>query len=225
MKIYTFLMISLFITIFACQTTKQIIPYQRTGEVIFVKQPSVGTVVLESNAYASDRATGIFYAEKNVFENLFFKGIPGSPQQTPMIPDEEKAIYGHRNFFKRFFNSNEYRKYTIESVLVDEKKNSSGVMVTQEITIDLDALRKLLKKEQIIKDVFENWNKDTQTIVVIKCWVKNKTGDKGVLYTRNYITHNATYLFRKPNLEFLVKYKNSVNEVDIRMLLDVINTT
>ncbi len=144
-------MISVFTTIFACHTSKQFIPYQRTGEVVFVEQPVVGTIVLRSNAYAADISTGIFYAEKNALENLFFKGIPGSPQKTPMIPDEEKAVYSHRAFFKRFFDSGEYRKYILESVTADKKKNSSGVMLAQEITIDLDALRKMLKRENIIR--------------------------------------------------------------------------
>lgn len=135
----------------ACTSTKKFIPFQRTGEVTFVEHGTQGTILLNSVGYAATRSDGFLYAERNAFENLFFKGIPGSTQKLPMIADEEKAIYGHRAFFDNFFKSGEYRKYMISSILIDERNSSSGVIITQEVNIDVNSLRKLLEKEQIVR--------------------------------------------------------------------------
>jgi len=152
MKTYTLLTISVIIMLFSsCASTNKFIPFQRTGEVTFVEHSTEGTILLNSVGYAANKNEGVLYAERNAFENLFFKGVPGSSQKSPMIDDEEKAIYGHRGFFEGFFKSGEYRKYIIESILIDERKSPNGIVITQEIKIDINSLRKLLEKEQIVR--------------------------------------------------------------------------
>ena len=145
-KIIIFVFISLLIG--ACSTTK--IAYQRTGEVVYVGRDGNNTLTLESKGYGANLNDAVFFAEKNAFENLFFKGIPNSNQQTPMIPDENTALQGHASFFDSFFNSGEYRKYVISSSLLN-KNSGKGVLVTQEINLDIAALRKRLEEEKIIR--------------------------------------------------------------------------
>jgi len=152
MKIFTLLPTIMFIMLItACGSQKKFIPFQRTGEVTFVNHETPGTILLNTVGYAANRAEAFMYAERNAFENLFFKGIPGSSQKSPMIENEEKAIYGHRKFFDNFFKTGEYRKYLLNSVLIDERNSSSGVIITQEVKIDINALRKLLEREQIVR--------------------------------------------------------------------------
>ena len=151
MRIFTILTMTLTLTLFiSCASKKTFIPYQRTGEVVYVAQDVPGTMTVRSNAFASSAADAVYYAERNALENIFYKGIPGSPQATPMISDD-KAVYKYRDFFSRFFNNGEYRKYITESVPVYQNKTRSGFYITQEITIDIGALRKALEKEGIIR--------------------------------------------------------------------------
>lgn len=143
-------MISLLIQLWSCTSTKNI-PYQRTGEVVFIEQANEGTITLNSIAYASNKSDAIFYAEKNAFENLFFKGIPGSQQNVPMIPNEGKSVAENQSFFNNFFNNGEYRKFVSESVIIDENKNSSGIYISQELVIDVKALRKYLENKNVTR--------------------------------------------------------------------------
>jgi len=145
-NIFAFLFLSLFLG--ACTTSK--IAYQRTGEVVYVGRDGNSTLTVESNGFGSNLNDAVFFAEKNTFENLFFKGVPNSNQQAPMIPNEHKAVQEHAAFFDSFFHSGEYRKYVISSNLL-HKLNKKGMSVTQELTVDIAALRKRLEQEKIIR--------------------------------------------------------------------------
>ena len=86
----------LLLNIIACSTVN--IQFQRSGAVNAVEHEN-SIIVLSSLAQAENINKAIYFAERNAFENLLFKGIPNTNQESPMVPNETKAMDGNATFF------------------------------------------------------------------------------------------------------------------------------
>lgn len=151
MKTNILILIVLLTGLWACNTAKTTIPYFRTGEVEFVKAEMPGTVTLISNSNASTYNDALLFAERNIFENLFFKGVPGSPQATPFIANEQESLSVNKDFYSHFFNDGVYRRYVTKFYVIEKNTHKNGVSLREEVTIDLKALRTYLENEKIIR--------------------------------------------------------------------------
>ena len=134
----------------SCAPKPKNIPYTRTGMVKCVGHDRQ-TITVESEAQAGTIGKAIAYAEINAFENILFKGIPNSNQESPLVPNEYKSTSENRGFYTAFLDNGGYASYMMSTTLSDDFESNGVHLVTQKIQIDLHRLRKNLEKIGIIK--------------------------------------------------------------------------
>ncbi len=90
-------------------------------------------------------------AQINAFRILFYRGIPGSQQNTPLISTDEKEMAANQSFIKTFFSSGRYKSFIVSSSTVSEVvKQRKRKKITVDLGINLSALRKELEQNKII---------------------------------------------------------------------------
>lgn len=124
--------------------------YERTGEVNAVSHEN-SIVVLSSQARAENLGKAVYFSERNAFENLIFKGIPNTNQESPMIANESRAISGDPAFFDEFFANQGYRKYVMDSYTANQTNVGGVKLIEQIVKIDLKGLRNYLESNGVAK--------------------------------------------------------------------------
>ena len=145
MRIIYFLIITFLIS---CTPSKKL-QFTRTGEVE-CEDYTTSVITVRSTARASDLSGAVYYAERNAFENLLFKGIPDCNLRTPLIENEGTFMSRYKSEFEQLINSN-YVKYIVKSSTLNSNTQKGITAITQLITIDLSALRKDLESRGIIR--------------------------------------------------------------------------
>lgn len=126
------------------------LPFERTGEVNAVSHEN-SIVTLRSQARAETQGKAVYYAERNAMENLLFKGIPNSNQESPILPSENKAWSDHAGVLKSLLIDGDYRRFIMDSYTQASNKVSGAYLIEQVTKIDLKALRKHLEQEGVAK--------------------------------------------------------------------------
>ncbi|MEZ5030941.1 MAG: hypothetical protein R2787_06060 [Saprospiraceae bacterium] len=93
----------------------------------------------------------IRYAERNALENILFRGIPGSPQESPLVPDEQAARQSHGEMLTKMTAGGNYQQFVIQSYVDHVETSPQGAHIDQTVTFDLNALRKHLEREGVIR--------------------------------------------------------------------------
>jgi hypothetical protein len=128
----------------------KVVPY--SGEVNFIYKEAQGTIGLKSIGYGKNLQEAIIDAQKNSFNILFFKGIPGTELNIPLIDNENDAKSKHSDYFKKFFDQGNYKSFIMSST---ESSNLMKIKGGKKITIDLkinyNSLRKDLEQNQITR--------------------------------------------------------------------------
>ena len=146
---YTLIILSLAAMFASC--SKTIIPYERSGEVNAVSHEN-SIIVLSSQARAESASKAVYHAERNAFENLIFKGIPNTNQESPMVPSEVKALRDNPSLFNSLLVEQGYRRYVMDSYTNNSVAVGGGVqLIDQVVKIDLKALRNYLQAEGVTK--------------------------------------------------------------------------
>lgn len=131
----------------ACNSARTI-----SGEVNFISAPEPGTVLVSAGGYGPTKPQAISNAEVNAFSTLIFKGIPGSQQQLPMLPDEATSRKKHSAYFDQFFKGG-YKPF----MMLSEAQSSYAAgrkgrkNITQRVKINVDALRRDLETNGITR--------------------------------------------------------------------------
>ena len=144
-----YILLTSMLAFFSCATPPPSYPYFRTGEVICVKNDA-RLVTLSSIYHAGNAVEAQKYAERNVIENLLFKGIAGC-YDVPLIPDEQKSIQEHKAFYDWLVTQREYERFVTDRTMSSTSAGKNGVSVTETITIDVPALRKEMEKQGVVK--------------------------------------------------------------------------
>lgn len=140
---------SLIIVFLAC-SPKLNIPYERNAAVEFV-QGDKNTITLNAHGYGADAGIASWYAERNALENILFRGIPGSNQENPMIENESHALRDNKQALDYLILNGGYQKFLIESYTENVRKSSQGTTIRQIVKFDLQALRKHLENEKVVR--------------------------------------------------------------------------
>lgn len=140
--------IYLSILLVGCSTSSKI-SYQRSGEVEYISSKNKGVITVNSKGFASDRSAAVYYAERNAMENILFKGIPGSNQRQPIVSNEESAWQNHANVLNKLLND-DYGRFIMNSE-TSNSSEGSPVEIQRIITIDINALRKHLETEGVVR--------------------------------------------------------------------------
>jgi hypothetical protein len=148
MKHFSTALFSLTLLLFtACNSAKTI-----SGEVNFIASPEPGTVMVSVGGYGPSKPQAIRNAEANAFSTLIFKGIPGSQQQLPMVPDEKTSRQQHGDYLEQFFNGG-YKPFMMlsesQSAYAAGRKGRKNI--TQRVKINVDALRRELEQRGIVR--------------------------------------------------------------------------
>lgn len=135
--------------IVSCNTARDI-PYTRTAEVVSIKSTD-RTITLHASTQAASINQAILYSERLAMENILFRGIPKSSQEHPIIADEYKTTTANKAYFEWLLSEQAYRRFYIESTLYRQQQTKGNAFITQQITIDLEALRKDLEQQNVIR--------------------------------------------------------------------------
>lgn len=112
------------------------------------------TILLTSVGYGENKRAAIFDAEKNAFNVLLFKGIPGSPFPKPIIHESEQETKSkNTDFFKAFYDDLGYRSFMKNTYTISPGSKDKQVKKTKaavEITINVPSLRRELEQKGII---------------------------------------------------------------------------
>ncbi len=151
MRILLLISSCLFImTTWSC-SPKYAISFERTGKVNCTAYEDK-VIHLSSESTASNVDQGIRFAERNAFENILFKGVPASNQEQPMIENELNALRKHPSYFEELLKQERYQRFILKSELVENHKSSGAYFITQLISIDLQALRKDLENQKVVRN-------------------------------------------------------------------------
>lgn len=150
---------SLFAIIFCCyflplsllaQTTLE--DYNIKYEYISSKIP--GTINLRAIGFAKKKNNSIENAARGAIYAVLFHGISGSPYSLPMINNESEQL---KNPIVRELLENGYKSFFTSMVNISEEKKIrkfdgiKGIETVNEFTINIDAIRKYLEQNNIIR--------------------------------------------------------------------------
>jgi len=130
--------------------SKKIVP---TAEVNYLGSAN-GVLTLRSIGYCqlnNYRDECLDAAQENAFRTLFYRGIPGSHQNAPLITIDEKGNEVNSKFIKDFFETKRYKTFITASTPVsDIVKERKQKKITVDLSINLTSLRKELEHDKIV---------------------------------------------------------------------------
>jgi hypothetical protein len=148
-KLFVAFTLSTLFFLISC-TAPMAIPYERSGKVTCSKyEENVIHIVSEGRAESTGKASN--YAERNAFENLLFKGIPASNQESPIVPNESESLRKNGGYFSDLLNNQRYQRFILKSEIAEDVISSKVHFIKQNMSIDLKALRKDLEQNKVIR--------------------------------------------------------------------------
>lgn len=123
-----------------------------TAEVNVINEDKHKTIELRSIGFGENKSSAIYDSEKKAFEILFFRGIPNTAIETPMIgTDENVQLNKHSSYFNTFFKSR-YKSFIMSIYEASpSQKNKKQVSVVNDIKINIQSLKKDLETQGIIR--------------------------------------------------------------------------
>ncbi|WP_297868458.1 hypothetical protein [uncultured Flavobacterium sp.] len=135
-------------SLFSCKS----VPSSYSAEVSFVAKEEQGTITVRSNGFGKNEKEAIKDAQKNAFNVLLFKGLPGTEINVPLVSNEYEAKNSHKDYFDNLFENGGLFKYLMvnssESVPVKVKGGYSTSLV---LKINYNSLRKDLEQNGVIR--------------------------------------------------------------------------
>ena len=91
-------------------------------------------------------------AEKQAFETLLFRGVPGSQVPNAMIGTDESEIKSkYKDYFQDFYGNRRCRTFIMSSSKSSSGRKQAFTSVTLELKINFHALRKDLENKGLIR--------------------------------------------------------------------------
>ena len=123
-----------------------------SGEVSFISKEEQGTILVKSTGYGKNRNDAILDAQKNAFQILLFKGLPGTELNVPLVENENNARSKNPEYFKKLLDECSYKAFMMSST---ESSNLIKIRGAKKITMDLkvnyNSFRKDLEQNQVIR--------------------------------------------------------------------------
>jgi hypothetical protein len=107
---------------------------------------AIGTGNNQNDAFAD--------AEKNAFNIVLFRGLPGSMQKMALIgTDESVQKTTFKDYFDEFYGNARYMTFVMSSIPESDlmMQKDSTVSIAVDIKINLNALRADLEQQNIIR--------------------------------------------------------------------------
>lgn len=121
----------------------------KSGNVAYVSNDGRETISLRSIDYGKNEEEAVKNAERQAFQNLFFRGIPNSPYKDPLLGiDEREQYHKNKDYLNEFY---EDRMYTFINTSYETiSKEKQGTKATVNLTINMRALRKDLQEKSLM---------------------------------------------------------------------------
>ena len=125
-------------------------PY--SAEVNFLYKEATGTIAVKSTGYGKNRDAAITEAQKNAFNIILFKGLPGTELSVPLVENEDEAKSKNGEYFKKFFEQGNYKTFMMSSTESSDLLNvKGGKKISVDVKINYSSLRKDLEQNQVIR--------------------------------------------------------------------------
>jgi hypothetical protein len=151
-SIFCLLIVSvLFIQHATCQSY---LPGELNGQVVFESAPSPGSITVTATGFAKTKGESINNASAGAIYTLMFRGIAGSPNSLPMVPNGAEK---NNDPIVISLLTGGYTAFFTQNVLISEvakKRRQDGVkgkQTTSRITINTEALRRYLEQNGVIR--------------------------------------------------------------------------
>lgn len=122
------------------------------AEVNFLYKEAKGTIAVKSIGYGKNQTDAVTDAQKNAFNVILFKGLPGTELNVPLIENESEAKSKHASYLKNFFDNANYKSFMMSSTessnLIKLKGNNK---ISVDVKINYNSLRKNLEQNQVIR--------------------------------------------------------------------------
>ncbi len=122
-----------------------------SAQVNYLENEGRNTVSVLSIDYGDNENQAVFNARKLAFQNLFFRGISGSPFNDPLIGIDEREEHSKHKTYLTDFYSNRMESFILGSSKRLEKVKGGRKRASVSLKINLRALRKDLEDKKIIK--------------------------------------------------------------------------
>ncbi|MDR1120257.1 MAG: hypothetical protein LBM08_05000 [Dysgonamonadaceae bacterium] len=108
-----------------------------------------GTITIRSTGTGNSHERAKIEAEKNAFDALFFRGIPGSSQKVPLIGYDEAGVKKeYAKYFLQFYDQGRYWSFVGNSYPLGKLRDKT---LTVDVTVHLRALRTDLEQNGMIR--------------------------------------------------------------------------
>lgn len=126
--------------------------HPHSAEVSFIYKEAQGTIALKSIGYGNNQTDAVTDAQKNAFEVLLFKGLPGTELNIPLIENESEVKSKYSEYLKKFFDEGIYKSFMMSSTESSNLiKIKGGKKIAVDVKINYNSLRKDLEKNQLIR--------------------------------------------------------------------------
>ncbi|WP_430409837.1 hypothetical protein [Kordia sp.] len=123
-----------------------------TAELSVLTEQKHKTIEVRSLGYGSTEGEAIGDSERKVFEIIFFRGIPNTSVEKPLIGSNEASITSqHKAYFTNFFKER-YRSFITSSYVSSAYNKRDKVFTgTNDVKINLLSLKKDLEEYKVIR--------------------------------------------------------------------------
>lgn len=146
MKTLNFLFIFLIVTTGGSCIAKRNKRYTAEVEMLYKE---TGAIAVKSVGYGNNRVNATADAQKNAFQVILFRGLPDN---SPLVENEGVAKVKSRDYFYEFFEKAQYKTFMMSST---ESSNlisiKGGYKISVDVKINLNALRKDLEQNQVVR--------------------------------------------------------------------------
>ena len=146
-KLLTLLLLLL---VFSCKSTSSKADLA-SARVTYQSNEGRNTVTLLSQDHGDTDDSAVFNAKKLAFQNLFFRGISGSPFNDPLIGIDEREAFNTHKVYLNDFYSNRMESFIISATENVEKIKGGERLAKVNLKVILRALRTDLEEKEIIK--------------------------------------------------------------------------
>jgi hypothetical protein len=137
---------------FLCTACAKKISAPLTAEVNVINEDKYKTIELRSIGFGSKKEDAFYDSEKKAFEILFFRGIPNTSIEKPLIGSNESELLNkHATYFNSFFK-NRYKSFIMSTYEASPSQKNKGVVsAVTDLKINILSLKKDLESNGIIR--------------------------------------------------------------------------
>ena len=135
----------------ACSTSQPVALRHEVAKAEVAVDTEPGTLWVKSSGYGKDESSAMHDAQMAAVRHLLFQGIPGTPWNLPMVPDESVSKRDHASFYNQFLEQKGYRDFVMSASSTPLVKVDGAKRLDATVKLDVQGIRRHLEKNDIIR--------------------------------------------------------------------------